>query len=998
MLTAENSISELAIGTGNPFPGLRPFYSEESHLFFGREGQVEEVLKKLKEEHFVAVVGTSGIGKSSFMQCALLPVLQAGLPTPFSENWEIGVFRPGIAPLKNMSKTFSELEKEGEKEEAEIEVAESVNYLTLQEGASGLVKLIEKYYAHNQKNYLVFIDQFEELFRFRNTDPEGVKEANAFINLITEAVAQREIPVYFVLTMRSDFIGECAQFPKLTKLINDSQFLIPQMGREEKRRAIVGPVGVMEAKIDDTLVEQILNDIGDNSDGLPIMQHALMRTWNYWQRTSDAIEPINISHYEAIGGVKRALSVHGNEIYDGLNEKQKKICEKVFKTITEKGEEGRGTRRPSKLKEIAVIADTPIEEVIDVIDQFRKPENTLLSPSFNRSLTENSVIDVSHESLMRIWVLLNNWLDEEAESVKMYLRLAEAAEMHQLGKAGLWRPPDLQIALNWQMTESTSKTWGLRYNKAYERTMLFLEFSKKEFEKEQLIKEKLQKRRLVAARISALILGLGAIVAFLFFLYGEQQRREAEAARYTAVAAQDTAKVALKRAVAAKIEALSEKKKAETAKNTAEIAKIEALLEKKKAEAAKDTADLAKKKAYNLRLLSIAKSMAVKSVSLTDKEREALVAQQAYKFNTEYSGKKYDPDIYDALYYATKRLNDPSLRSLKGHTQNVRALASTPTGTFVYSAGSDGKIFRWDLTKADANREVLFENPALVHMALAVSPDNKYLVVGGNYAYLQLFDLNNILEKPKILKTQTSKTWFLGFTPDSKGIISAGLDNKIVFWDFKNSKDIAISDSKVNSIAISPIGSSLAVAKVSGEITLLDRNTEKTTLLFKDPEKVPIVSVAFSKNGLLLAAGDEKGIVHIWDMETKTMLATLTGHTARVNNIQFSNDGERLATASFDKTVRIWNIKNIYDPPIVLKDHDDWVWSIEFSPDGKKLLAGCKDSQIRVWPTSIELMKDIVCSEISRNLSKKEWEQFVADDDDIHYEKTCPDKPEGEGY
>ena len=80
---------------------------------------------------------------------------------------------------------------------------------------------------------------------------------------------------------------------------------------------------------------------------------------------------------------------------------------------------------------------------------------------------------------MRIWVRLKNWVDDEADAVQMYTRLAEAASMYQVGKAGLWRPPDLQLALNWQAKHKPTLVWGQRYNPAFERTMIFLEYSKK---------------------------------------------------------------------------------------------------------------------------------------------------------------------------------------------------------------------------------------------------------------------------------------------------------------------------------------------------------------------------------------------------------------------------------------------------------------------------------------------------------------------------------------
>src|SRR4030095_2020983 len=100
-------------------------------------------------------------------------------------------------------------------------------------------------------------------------------------NLLLEAVRSKD-NIYVAITMRSDFIGECAQFPELTKLINDSHYLIPQMTREQKRAAIAGPVAVGGATVAPRLVQQLLNDLGDNTDQLPILQHALMRTWSFW--------------------------------------------------------------------------------------------------------------------------------------------------------------------------------------------------------------------------------------------------------------------------------------------------------------------------------------------------------------------------------------------------------------------------------------------------------------------------------------------------------------------------------------------------------------------------------------------------------------------------------------------------------------------------------------------------------------------------------------------
>src|SRR5262249_43346489 len=158
------------------------------------------------------------------------------------------------------------------------------------------------------------------------------------------------------------------------------------------------------------------------------------------------------------------------------------------------------------------------KEVIAVIDRFRETGRSLLTPAAGTPISSKSMVDISHESLMRIWVRLKNWVDDEADAMQMYTRLAEAAAIHQVGKPGLCRPPDLQLALNWQAKHKPTLVWGQRYNPAFERTMIFLEYSKKEWETEQRIKELEQKRKLKRARIVALVLGTAVVICLLFLM------------------------------------------------------------------------------------------------------------------------------------------------------------------------------------------------------------------------------------------------------------------------------------------------------------------------------------------------------------------------------------------------------------------------------------------------------------------------------------------------
>ncbi|MGB5929341.1 MAG: High-affnity carbon uptake protein Hat/HatR [Cyclobacteriaceae bacterium] len=997
----------------NPFPGLRAFRYEESHLYFGREGQLDEVLQKLLNNQFVAVVGTSGIGKSSFMNCGLLPILHGNYPTQFASDWEIFSFRPGASPIHNMAEALVKpLDREGPDEDTAA-ILKDMEYAVLSESSRGLVEAIQNKYEKDKKNYLIYIDQFEEIFRFRTLEDAASEEAAAFIKLIMTAIHQSDVPVYVVMTMRSDFVGDCSRFSQLTRAINDSQFLIPQMTRSQKEKAIVGPVKVMGGTITDRLVHQILNDVGESADQLPIMQHALMRTFDYWQRNGVGHEPMDMAHYEAIGSMAKALSIHANEAYAELDERQKQLCEKIFKTITEKGDEGRGVRRPTKIREIGIIANAEIDEIVEVVDNFRKPGRTLLMPPWSVSLNEESVVDISHESLMRIWKMLHQWVEEEYESAKLYLRLAEAAEMHQLGKASLWRPPDLQIALGWQKEENPTEEWGLRYHSAYERTMLFLDYSRKEYEKEQIVKEKLQKRRLMVARITAMVLGFGAVVAMLFFLYGEMQRREAEVAKKEAdvakqeaiaqseiakqeeVKALEQAEIARQQSEIARQQSEYAQKEAARATRQEQLARQQSILAQKKREEADEQRLLAveagtralteERKAYKLRLLSIAKSMSIKSLQMTDSVKRGLVAQQAFLYNNENGGKKYDPDIYNGVYYALKSLNDNSYNSLKGPTENVRAMVTGPAGT-MYSAGSDGRIFSWG---KDRKMPVgnIYGPSSEVHKTMDYDRRNNRLVSAGDYGYLIIHDLRTGSERK--VNGDWDEIWWVSFTPDGKEILALTNDKRIIRYDFNDFSTVSSLDDKINALDISPDGRYIAAAGQSGKLTLIDRrDANSTKTIYSSRTTGALISVAFTNTKSdMIAVGNESGVIRILNSRTGSILNTLRGHRARVNNLKFSGNDAQLASGSFDKTVRIWNTRNWEDQPIVLTDHSDWVWSIAFDSESNRLLAGCRDKLIRIWPTDISAMADALCSRIPRNMTCEEWDQYVAPD--ITYNDTC---------
>lgn len=1027
------------VSTANPFPGLRPFKIEESHLFFGREGQSDEVLLKLSKSRFVGVIGPSGSGKSSFIYCGVLPILYGGFLTDASPDWEVVVTRPGAGPVDNLAESLLKNTPDYQGADAEEKKIKRTIFSTLLRSSSlGLVEAVEQARRKKDVNYLILVDQFEELFRFRDShDANSVNETLAFVNLLIEAVNYPDAPIYVAITMRSDFIGDCAQFPDLTRKINDSHYLIPQLTRDQKRRAIEGPVAVGGAKISPRLTQQLLNDLGDNPDQLPILQHALMRTWSYWTTYKDyEDEPVDLKHYESIGTMSEALSMHANEAFDELTEEQKHICEVLFKAITEKRGENFGIRRPTKLNEIAAIADVSEEDVASVIEKFREQGRSLLTPAHGIPLTSKAIIDISHESLMRIWVRLKNWVDDEADAVQMYTRLAEAASMYQVGKAGLWRPPDLQLALNWQAKHKPTLVWGQRYHPAFERTMIFLEYSRKEWETEQRIKELEQKRKLQRARIVALVLASATVISLVFLVFAivqmtaaqraqenalkQQQLAEtnAENARIAeanarkqeqyALAARDSAKIAQAEAEAAKELAVAN---AELARTNALEAQANAERARKNEETAKRNEDLAKEQqalaiknaeeSQRQKYIAFAKAMAIKSKELNDIELQALLAQQAYLFNTKYNGYPYDDAIYNGLHEALKEYGHPLTANLVGHAQgSCRSLVIHRPGKTLYSGGSDGRILQWKYINNKWTADSIAGGRTDYHVySVAVSNDGNLLVAGGlaygdaTKNHLELYDLRRPGSPPTIIEGFKYDIENVIFTKDGKGVYARDNSGRsIKFSDLKTVREVIRTTEKINNLAINSDETLMAGAGENGTLFLWDiRNGFSEKILFQNADG--LTAVAFSPDKKIIV-GDRRGLVKIIPLDNPASARTLSGHTSRIEQIVFNHAGKFMATASADKTVRLWNYMQLTEQPIVLSGHADWVRTVVFSADDEQLLAGMHgnlekaNETIHAWPTKIETMSGLLCNYLTRNMTPEEWATYVAG---LDYEITCPD-------
>ena len=541
----------------NPFVGLRPYESSDSLFYFGRTAQTKTLLRQLHQHRFVAVVGSSGSGKSSLIRAGLIPQLEAGFLVQDRDQWRVVKLKPGDAPLENLAvsleqilpappfakegtlqieleattgsppliHSFSENESQGEQggfsDSADNGQLQTLVTAIREQGTQAVTDLLEPQLANSNTNLFILVDQFEELFRFGlgKGKTKQRQEAEEFVALLL-SLTRHEWPIYVCLTMRSDFLGDCDAFYGLPEAINQSQFLVPRLTRQQRQEVITHPVLLAGAKIAPRLVDRLLNEGIDTRDDLPVLQHVLMRTWDVWRESGgdESGLPLDIAHYEKADTIHYALNSHADEALDELDERQQHIAKKLFQALTTVDAGNRQIRRPAHLNEVALIAEATVEEVLEVINCFRADGRAFLVLS-SEDVADNPLIDISHESLIRQWETLKDWVYQEAEAAKTYLRLADSSHRYQRGKGNLLHDAELSTAMDWSenhIPESAGEVWAWRYKKDYWATIDFIEVSqkheqkRKEYERQQqeekirLLEEKAelerQKHQLIEAQ------------------------------------------------------------------------------------------------------------------------------------------------------------------------------------------------------------------------------------------------------------------------------------------------------------------------------------------------------------------------------------------------------------------------------------------------------------------------------------------------------------------
>lgn len=509
-----------------PYPGLRPFTSEETAIFFGREEHVDQLLERLNKTRFLSVIGPSGCGKSSLIRAGLIPALHSGFMSSAGISWSILTMRPGEDPRKSLSMALMQSIMADENKN---ENTEAFIYSMISRGPLGLVEMLAEKRFQKKRNLLLLVDQFEELFRI--CTKTNWDDAFAFVNLLLQSSSQTEIPIYVVITMRTDYLGECAQFHGLPEIINEGQYLTPRLTRDQRKIAITGPAAVFGGEIDPQLLNQLLNDMGTDPDQLPLMQHVMRRMWiTACKENPTGKIRLCYPDYQKAGCLGNALSIHAEEIMSRFSPQQSHMTEIMFRNLCEQdsGSSNRYVRRPLSLDKICAITGIEKASIETVIHSFRHQDCSFLTPLSDEPLTDNSLIDISHESLIRQWPRLKDWVDKETKSAEVYKLLLQNAVLHEKKQGALYTTPNLEIAINKKNEENWTSQWSERYGGQFQLAIQFLEQSiysqKKKEESKKKQQEELQNTRTLAetqrkkANLNKTIaLATGCSLLFLMF-------------------------------------------------------------------------------------------------------------------------------------------------------------------------------------------------------------------------------------------------------------------------------------------------------------------------------------------------------------------------------------------------------------------------------------------------------------------------------------------------
>ncbi|MEP7288798.1 MAG: TIR domain-containing protein [Chloroflexota bacterium] len=944
----------------NPYKGLRAFQDSDSGDFFGRNRLIDTLLEALAAQkgntpRFLAVVGSSGSGKSSVVMAGLLPRLLRET----SGYLYLGRMVPDVHPLESLT----EILKESFPAEGLRTIRDD-----LDDSARGLHLRTRLLTRQTGGKAILFIDQFEEVF----TQTALEAERQQFIDLLVTAATEPEGSTVVIITLRADFYDRPMNYPELWQLIEAySKFVVP-MDVEELRAAIEKPTALPDVQIqfEGDLVGDLLFEVRGEAGALPLLQFTLDQLF---QRRSGHL--LTYAAYREIGGVRGALAKHAEETYAALpSDEHRRLTRALFLRLIEPGAtEQDTTRRRAALSELTLPDPTQSKIIRECADRFVAAR--LLTTD---QIADTVTIEVSHEALIREWALLAEWLHDARNDIMIQQNVSEdAAAWVARGRKphddGLYRGAVLE----------EKQAWAAR-NVPSADEMAFIETSATA-EAERRRQDAIIARRvqnLGRATILAALVGV-VVVVLLGFSINHTFIEADLLTKAAVILAQGNAQMdKLERTLTpvpltlTPVQQTLQAAQINAANVNATLTPIPVTLTAIAQQIAAGNAQI-----ESLRLAAQANTLLTDPSGNTD--AAALLAIRALK--TSYTAQA-DAALVQALNSSTTRqifrghtdaavsvvfspdgkqvltgsrdntaqlwdaMTGQSLRTFTGHTGWVSSAAFSPDGKQVLTASFDKTARLWDITNGQVLRTFSGHQQAV--QSAVFSPDGKTILTASDDTTARLWDVAS----GQVLQTfsgHQSTVESATFSPDGKTILTASDDQTVRLWDVVSGEMLHIFSGhadKVYSAVFSPDGKTILTASADHTVRRWDVASGQVLHIFSGHTDV-VLKAVFSPDGTTILSGSWDDTARLWNVATGQTLRILSGHTGWVYDVAFSPDGKQILTASDDKTTRLWNANGGNLPPS-FSGHTKPIMSAVISPDGKHVLTASSDNTARLWDIS----------------------------------------------